>query len=77
MQDQALDTQVQMNEGLVTCSHAKKLQQEVHAFLFELHCNIDESHILPKSCALLLLRFTQEASPLGYMKDSEGYIEYP
>jgi hypothetical protein len=66
-----------VNEGLVTRNRTKKLQHEVHAFLSELHCNIDESHILPKSCTLLLLMFTQEASPLGYVKDAEGYIEDP
>jgi hypothetical protein len=70
-------TSTNMNEGPVTRNHAKKLQQEVHAFISELHCNIDESHILPKSCTLLLLRFTQEASPLGYVKDAKGYIEDP
>jgi hypothetical protein len=77
MQDQALDAQVQMNEGPVTRNRAKKLQQEVHAFLSELRCNTNESHILSKSCTLLLLRFTQEVSPLGYVKDAEGYIEDP
>jgi hypothetical protein len=33
------------------------------------------SHILPKSCTLLLLRFAQETSPLGYVEDAEGYME--
>lgn len=47
----------------------------MRAYLFELHCNIDENHILPKSCTLFLLRFTQEVSPLGYMEDVEGYME--
>jgi hypothetical protein len=77
MQDQALDTQVEVNEGLVTCSCAKKLQQEVHALLSKLHCNIVESHILHKSCTctLLLLRFTQEASLLCYVEDTKGYKE--
>uniref|UniRef100_K3YEJ7 Uncharacterized protein n=1 Tax=Setaria italica TaxID=4555 RepID=K3YEJ7_SETIT len=75
MQEQALDTQAHVYEGLVICSRAKKLQQHVHAFLSELDFNIDENHILPKSCTLLLLRFTQEASLLGYMEDAEGYKE--
>jgi hypothetical protein len=64
-----------MYEGPVTCSCAKKLQQEVHAFLFELNFNIDENVILPKSCILLLLRFTQEGFSLGYTKETEGYTE--
>jgi hypothetical protein len=64
-----------MNKGPVVHNHVNKLQQEVHAFLFELRYNIDESHIQPKSCTLLLLRVTQEASPLGYVKDVEDYVE--
>jgi hypothetical protein len=56
MQDQALDTQAQVYEGPVTHSCAKKIQQEIHAFLSKLRCNIDESHILPKFCTLLLIR---------------------
>jgi hypothetical protein len=60
---------------LVTHNRVKKLQQEVHAYLYELRCNINKNRILPKSCILLLLRVTQEASPLGYMKDSKGYVE--
>lgn len=37
--------------------------------------NIDENYILPKSCTLLLLRFTHEATPLGQMEDMEGYTK--
>jgi hypothetical protein len=74
-QDQALDTQVQLNKGSVTRRHVKKLQQEVHAFLSELHYNITDSHILPKSYTLILPRFTQETSPLGYMEDTKGYTK--
>jgi hypothetical protein len=74
-QDQALDTQVQLNKGSVTRRHVKKLQQEVHAFLSELHYNITNSHILPKSYTLILPRFTQETSPLGYTEDTKGYTK--
>jgi hypothetical protein len=65
-----MDTQTQVYEGPDTHSRKKKIQQEVHAFLSKLHCNVDESHIL------LLLRFTQEASLLGYVKDTRGYVGY-
>jgi hypothetical protein len=75
MQHQASVTPSHMYEGSVTRSRAKKLQQEVHAFLFELNFNIDENAILPKSCILLLLRFTQEGFPLGYTKETEGYTK--
>jgi hypothetical protein len=69
-QEQALEMQVQVNKGIVTHNHVKKLQQEVHAFLSELRYNIDESHILPKSGTVLLLRITQQDSSLGYVKDA-------
>jgi hypothetical protein len=75
MQHQASITPSHMYEGPVTRSHAKKLQQEVHAFLSELNFNIDENVILPKSCILLQLRFTQEGFPLGYTKETECYTE--
>jgi hypothetical protein len=75
MQHQASATPSHMYEGPVTRSRAKKLQQEVHAFLSELNFNIDENVILPKSCILLLLRFRQEGFPLGYIKETKGYTE--
>ena len=50
----------QVNIGPITRSRAKKLQQEVNALLCEIHFNISENYILPKSCILLLLRFTKE-----------------
>lgn len=49
-----------MYESLVTRSRTKKLQQEVHAFLSELHFDINETVILSKSSTLLLLRFSHE-----------------
>ncbi|CAN6373820.1 unnamed protein product [Urochloa humidicola] len=65
--------QAPIYEGPVTRSRAKKLQQEVHAFLSELHHNIDENVILPKSRTLLLLRFTHKEIALGYAKEAVGY----
>ena len=47
----------------------------MHAFLSGLHPIIDENYILPKSCTLMLLRFSQEATLLCYMKDAEGYAK--
>ena len=73
MPNQALDTPTKVYKGPVTHNHAKLLQQEVHAFLSGLHPNIDENYILPESCPLMLLRFTQEDTLPGYMKDAEGY----
>jgi len=53
-------TPARVFDGPITRSRAKKLQQEVNALLSEIHFNNDENYILPKSCMLLLLRFTKE-----------------
>jgi len=53
-------THKQVQEGPITRSRAKKLQQEVNALLCEIYFNINENYILPKLCMLLLLRFTKE-----------------
>ena len=50
----------QENIGPITRSRAKKLKQEVNTLLCEIHFNINEDYILPKSCTLLLLTFTKE-----------------
>ena len=50
----------QVNIGPITRSRAKKLQQEVNVLLSEIYFNINENYILPKSCLLVLLRFTKE-----------------
>ena len=46
--------------GPITRSPAKKLQQEVHALLCEIHFNIDKNYILPKWCTLIVLRYIEE-----------------
>nr|XP_034570750.1 uncharacterized protein LOC117835509 [Setaria viridis] len=53
-------TPAQVFKGPITCSRAKELQQEVNALLCEVHLNINENYILPKSSTLLLLSFTKE-----------------
>ena len=58
--NQASPTQVlptptppQVIDGPITRIRAKKLQQEVYALLCEIHFNINENYILPKSCTLM------------------------
>jgi len=53
-------TPAQVIDGPITCSHAKKLQQEVHAILCEIYFNINENYILPKCCTLIILRYIEE-----------------
>ena len=64
----------QVFDGPITRSRAKKLQQEVNALLCEIHFNINENYILPKSCTLLLPRFTKED---GKNTEGEDYREGP
>jgi hypothetical protein len=46
--------------GPITRSRAKKIQQEVHALLYEFQLNRNDNFMLPKSCMLILLRYIQE-----------------
>jgi hypothetical protein len=64
---QATSTQVQptsppaqLFDGPITHSRAKKLQQEVHALLYEFQLNTNENFMLPNSCMLIFLRFIKE-----------------
>jgi hypothetical protein len=59
-QVQPTSSPTQVFDGPITRSRAKKLQQEVHALLFEFQLNTNENFMLPKSCMLILLRFTKE-----------------
>jgi hypothetical protein len=59
-QVQPTSSPTQAFDGPITRSRAKKLQQEVHAILYEFHLNTNENFMLPKSCMLILLRFTKE-----------------
>jgi hypothetical protein len=55
-QVQPTSSPTQVFEGPITRSRAKKLQQEVHALLYEFQLNTNENFMLPKSCMLILLR---------------------
>jgi hypothetical protein len=59
-QVQPTSSPTQVFDGPITRSRAKKLQQEVHALLYEFQLNTNENFMLPKSCMLILLRFTKE-----------------
>jgi hypothetical protein len=59
-QVQPTSSPTQAFDGPITRSRAKKLQQEVHVLLYEFQLNINENFMLPKSCMLILLRFTKE-----------------
>jgi hypothetical protein len=44
----------------ITRSRAKKIQQEVHALLYEFQLNTNDNFMLPKYCLLRLLRYVEE-----------------
>jgi hypothetical protein len=46
--------------GPITRSHAKKIEQQVYTLLYGFQLNANNNFILPKSCMLILLRFTKE-----------------
>jgi hypothetical protein len=45
--------------GPITRSRAKKIQQKVHKLLYKFQLNTNENFMLPKSCMLMLLRYTK------------------
>jgi len=53
-------TPAQVIDGPVTRSRAKKIQQEVHTLLCEIHFNINENYILPKYSTLIVLRYIEK-----------------
>jgi len=53
-------TPAQVIDGPITRSRAKKLQQEVHALLCDIHFNINGNYILPMCCTLIVLRYIEE-----------------
>ena len=48
------------NQGPLTRSRAKKLQEQVNSFLTDFNFNTSKNVILPKYSILMLLRFTHE-----------------
>ena len=53
------------NQGSLTQSRAKKLQEKVNSFLTEIIFDILEIVILPKCSTYVLLRLTQEGGTAG------------
>jgi hypothetical protein len=51
------NTPININQGPITRSCAKKLQQEVNSLLAEINFNISENVILPKCSTLVVLRY--------------------
>jgi hypothetical protein len=54
------NTPININQGPITLSRAKKLHQEVNSLLAEINFNISENVILPKCSTLVVLRYICE-----------------
>jgi hypothetical protein len=54
------NTPININQGPITRSRARKLQQEVNSLLAKINFNISENFILPKCSTLVVLRFICE-----------------
>jgi hypothetical protein len=54
------NTPININQGPITRSRAKKIQQEVNSLLAEFNFNISENVILPKCSTLVVLRYICE-----------------
>jgi hypothetical protein len=54
------NTPIHINQGPITRSRAKKLQQEVNSLLAEINFNIFENVILTKCSTLVVLRYICE-----------------
>ena len=63
------------NQGPLTRSHAKKLQEQVNSFLTECNFNTYENVILPKCHILMMLRFTHEDVEGTWPKDQDTVLQ--
>jgi len=67
-------TPAQVIDGPITRSRAKKLQQEVHALLCEIHFNINKNYILPKCCTLSVLMYIEEEKDESDLKNGAVHV---
>jgi hypothetical protein len=56
----ASPTTFPISTGPINRSRAKKIQQEVHALLYEFQLNSNHNFMLPKPCMLILLRYVED-----------------
>jgi hypothetical protein len=69
------NTPININQGLITRSRAKKLQQEVNSLLAEINFNISENVIVPKCSTLVVLRYICERGGAAYMEEAKKKIQ--
>ena len=63
------------NQGPLTRSRAKKLQEQVNSFITNCNFNTSENVILPKCPILMMLRFTHEDVEGTWPKDPDTVLQ--
>jgi hypothetical protein len=63
------------NQGPLTRSRAKKLQEQVNSFLTDCNFNTSENIILPKCSILMMFRFTHEDVEGTWPKDQNTVLQ--
>ena len=63
------------NQGSLTRSRAKKLQEQVNSFLTDCNFNTSKNVILPKCPILMMLRFTHEYVKGTWPKDQDTVLQ--
>ena len=63
------------NQGPLTRSRAKKLQEQVNSFLTDCNFNTSENVILPKCPILMMLRFTHDDVEGTWPKDQDTVLQ--
>ena len=63
------------NQGPLTRSHAKKLQEQVNSFLTDCNFHTSKNVILPKCPILMMLRFIHEDMEGTWSKDQDTVLQ--
>ena len=63
------------NQGSLTRSYAKKLQEQVNSFPTDCNFNTSENVILPKCPIFMMLRFTHEHVEGTWPKDQDTVVQ--
>jgi hypothetical protein len=74
--NQEQDTSSNLNQGHLTRSRAKKLQQQVTSLLVEFDNNITENIILPKGSTLMIIRFKHQGYEYLQEVEEDYYMDH-
>jgi hypothetical protein len=64
-----------INQGTLTQSRAKKLQQQMTSLLAEFDNNVSENVVLPKGFMLIILRFKPQGEEYPHVEQERDYMD--